>query len=147
MLHAWFNIPSIMRYLIYVNPGGFVSAKFDLDLLSKDVQNKIESDKMSVRKAAKEIGFGASTLGRIVQGSKAPNVPEWANLMKTIEWLGASPSEYEIGVRRPSGSSTLTDVEVHLRALPNLTKMDTEALVAMVKGAYDQAKKSRKKKR
>jgi hypothetical protein len=65
--------------------------------------------------------------------------------MRAASWLGRSLSEYEGG--RQETTSTLGDVEYHLRALPKLSETDKEALVAMVRGAVDAATELRSKKK
>jgi hypothetical protein len=41
--------------------------------------------------------------------------------------------------------SSLADVEVHLRALPGLSKLDAEAIMAMVKAAYSARAKTQRR--
>jgi transcriptional regulator with XRE-family HTH domain len=123
------------------------TSALDLDLLSAEVNDRIKRNGLSVRRAAAEIGCSPATLGRIMLGSESPNVPDWTNLSRVIQWLGASPSDFERGKRRPAHESTITDVEMHLRALPNITEPDAEALVAMVKAAYAKANEIRKRKK
>jgi len=120
------------------------SEKFDFDLLATHLRTAIERKKLSVRAAADDMGCGAATLGRLLQGSKAPNFPETDTLIRATSWLGKSIADFEAG-KRPQ-TSTIADVEVHLRALPDLSPADTEALVAMVKAAHDAAVKHRPKK-
>jgi transcriptional regulator with XRE-family HTH domain len=103
----------------------------------------LESEKLSLRAAADQIGCGAATLARLLQGSKAPNFPDTDTLIRASSWLGKSISNFEQG-KRPQASS-VADVEVHLRALPGISSVDAEALVAMVKAAYDAASQRRKK--
>ena len=116
----------------------------DLDLLAKHLKARMEEKKLSIRAAAAEIGCSHATLGRLLQGSKAENVPDSVNLMRAASWVGKRLGDFEVGTSKPS--STLGDVEVHLRALPGLSKADAEGLVAMVKAAYDAASKLRAKK-
>ena len=118
--------------------------KLDLDLFATHLRNEMHGKKLSIRSAAKEIGCSAATLARLLQGSDAPNSPEWVNLAKAVSWLGKSIADFEAGT--PRRSSSLADVEVHLRALPNISEPDAEGLVAMVKAAYEAAAKERSKK-
>ncbi len=96
----------------------------DLDQLAIRLRAKMEAKDLSIRAAAMEIGLGAATLSRLLQGSENSNTPDLANVP----------------------TSTMADVEVHLRALPGLDRTDAEALVAMVKAGYESAKKLRAKK-
>ena len=117
----------------------------DLDKLAMYLRSKMEEEDLSVRAAAEVIGFGASTLGRLLQGHSNENVPDLANINRAAMWVGKSLAD----LSQPSRprSSTIADVEVHLRALPGLAKPDVEALVAMVKATYQHAKKLRTERR
>ena len=116
----------------------------DLDRLATDLQSKIKQNDLSIRTAAPKIGCSPATLARLLQGSKAENVPDSVNLMRAASWVGKRLGDFEVG--KTKAPSTLGDVEVHLRALPGLSKADAEGLVAMVKAAYDAAAKLRSKK-
>ena len=116
----------------------------DLDMLAIHLKNRIASKKLSVRSAAKEIGFGAATLSRLLQGGKSANVPDLRNVNKAVAWVGMTVAD--VSARAPHKVSSIADVEVHLRALPGLAPPDVEALVAMVKAGYQRAKELRAKK-
>lgn len=109
----------------------------DRDLLARHLRTKIESEGKSIRAASEEIGCSAATLSRMLRGSKAANFPDARNLFRAAAWLEKSITEFEPAAS--ASSSTLADVEVHLRALPDLSERDKEALVAMVKALHDAA--------
>lgn len=113
----------------------------DLDELSTRLRSKMQEQQLSIRAAAKEIGIGAATLSRLLQGSESENVPDLSNLDKAAVWLGRSLSQ--LASLDQSPQSTIADVEVHLRALPDLEPQDVDALVAMVKAGYETAKRLR----
>ena len=113
----------------------------DLDKLATHLKSKMEAEGLSVRAAAKEIGFGASTLSRLLQGNSNENVPDLANINRAVQWVGKSLTGKSLTSKQEP--STIADVEVHLRALPGLAQPDVEALVAMVKASYQRAKKLR----
>lgn len=115
----------------------------DLDRLAKELADKMREDGLKLRQAAEEIGCSPATLSRIVKGSDAESVPDTENLFRVVSWLGKSLSDFE-SVRTPR-SSSITDVEVHLRALSGLSEKDREALVAMVRAAHDVFKVRTKK--
>ncbi len=115
----------------------------DLDLLAAHLRAKMEERELSLRSAAEEIGCSPATLGRLLKGSEAPNFPDMTSLLRAASWLGKSISDFEKG-RGPS-TTTLADVELHLRALSGLTEKDKEALVAMVRAAHDAFKTRTKK--
>ena len=116
----------------------------DLDRLAMYLKNKMESDGLSVRSAAKEMEIGASTLTRLLQGSSNENVPDLAVIGKASDWVGKSIAN--LASSKKSARSTIGEVEVHLRALPGLAPQDVDALVGMVKAGYEHAKKLRSKK-
>ena len=108
----------------------------DLDLLARHLQNKMQTESLSLRAAADEIGCSPATLSRLRQGTAAPNYPDTKNLFRAISWLGKRLANFEKGKLDSKRETTFADVEVHLRALPGLTKKDKEALVAIVGAAY-----------
>lgn len=116
----------------------------DLDLLATHLRNEMDSRKLSVRAAAEKIGCSAATLSRLLQGAQAGNVPDSVNLLRAASWLQKSLSDFQKGPTKRTTS--IADVEVHLRALPGLAKADAEGLVAMVRAAYGAATELRSKK-
>lgn len=115
----------------------------DLDVLATHLRNVIESKGLSLRAAAKEMGIGAATLTRLLQGAANENIPDLSSLAKAAQWVGKSLSDFSVPQAKPT--STIADVEVHLRGLPGLAPQDVEALVAMVKASYDSAHNLRSK--
>jgi transcriptional regulator with XRE-family HTH domain len=107
----------------------------DFDLLATHLKNKLDAEGLSVRTAADLIGISAATLSRMLRGTEAPNTPDAANIFKAVSWLRKTVADFDPS-QKPSQSS-IADVEVHLRALPDLTPKDKEALVAIVKAAHD----------
>jgi transcriptional regulator with XRE-family HTH domain len=137
-----YALSGIKRTVHQVNPGGRMgSPNVDLDLLASHVRSKIESEGLTIREAAARIGCSPATLVRLLKGSETPNYPDSTNLFKAASWVGRSIAEFQQGMRKPT--STMADVEVHLRALPGLAREDREALVAMVRAAHDAAHKLR----
>jgi transcriptional regulator with XRE-family HTH domain len=108
---------------------------FDLDRLAKELADKLKTEAISVRSAADDIGVSAATLSRLLRGTDAPNIPDTESLVRAVNWLGRTLSDFEAG-QRPA-ISTLTDVELHLRALPDLSTQDKDALVGIVRAAHD----------
>ena len=116
----------------------------DLDKLATHLESKMDTEGLSVRAAAKAIGFGASTLSRLLQGNSNENVPDMANIGKAAKWVGKSLAD--LSMPSKPKPTTIADVEVQLRALPGLAQRDVEVLVAMVKATYKHAKKLRSEK-
>lgn len=116
----------------------------DLDRLATHLRNKMKSEGLSLRSAAKEMGLGAATLSRLLQGTENENIPDLKNINKATKWVGRTLADFSPQSRRRT--STIADVEVHLRALPGLDTPDVDALVGMVKAGYERAKELRSKK-
>ena len=116
----------------------------DLDRLATHLKSKMETENLSARTAAKTIGFGASTLSRLLQGDSNENMPDLASINKAAQWVGKSLGDLSLSNKQ--APSTIAEVEVHLRALPGLAQPDVEALVGMVKAGYEHAKRLRAKK-
>lgn len=106
----------------------------DLDRLAVFLRNRMQEKGLSIRAAAAEIGCSPATLGRLIQGSDSPNMPDSENLLRAASWLGRSLGDFSLETQRPPAS--IADVEVHLRALPGLGRKDADFLIAMVKAAY-----------
>ena len=121
------------------------TAEIDRDELAIRLRARIEELGLSIRTAAPEIGCSAATLGRLVQGSAANNVPETVNIVRAVSWLGMSLSEFENGPA--DRESSLDDVQVHLRGLKGISDQTADAIFAMVKAAYDSASTQTKRKR
>lgn len=107
----------------------------DRDRLALFLKAQIEEQKLSIRSAAARIGCSPATLSRLLQGSESPNVPDSENLLRAASWLGRHIGDFARGAERSKVG--IADVEVHLRALPGLKRAHADALVAMVKAAYD----------
>ena len=111
-------------------------ATIEWGLLAKHLKDRLQLRELSIRAAATEIGCSPATLTRLLQGSDAENTPDTDVFLKAVSWLGRRVSDFEKG-SVPSESS-ITEVEVHLRALPGLKEPDKEALVAMVRTLHAQ---------
>ena len=107
----------------------------DLDLLAEQLDREINSRGLSLRTAASQIGCSPTTLSRLILGKKAPNLPDSRTLLQAVSWLGKSIADF--AKDRAPTSSTIADVVLHLRALPELSEKDKDALVAMVRAMHD----------
>lgn len=117
---------------------------FDFTRLAADLSYKMKQGEKSLRSAAEEIGTSPATLSRMLKGGEMDILPDTKTLLKTVSWVGKGISDYE-PANRPNTSS-IADVEVHLRALPGLNEVDKDVLVAMVRAAHDQFGSRRKRK-
>lgn len=111
-----------------------IKRPFDRDKLARHLHSKIDTEKLSVRAAAAEIGCSPATLTRLLKGARAKNYPEGLNLIRAASWVGKSLAHFTGGEIE---ETTIADVEAHLRALPDLPEDAAEALVSMVQAAYD----------
>lgn len=96
---------------------------------------------LGLRAAAKQIGeVSASTLSRIEQG----RVPDLDTFFRLCRWLGVSADDLAPGSRvtQISEKTPAEEVEVYLRADQALPPETVDALVRMVRLAYDSADKS-----
>lgn len=115
----------------------------NLDLLAEQLDREIKSRGLSVRTAASQIGCSPTTLSRLLMGSKTPNLPDSRTLLQAVSWLRKNLSDFTKD--RVPTSSTIADVVVHLRALPELSDTDKDALVAMVRALHDEYRLRSKK--
>jgi hypothetical protein len=67
--------------------------------------------------------------------------PDTATLVALTKWLELNVADLEPEQRPSPDSSSLTDVAMHLHALPNITKEDAEEMIAVVKALYDSKRK------
>ncbi len=117
------------------------TGQIDLDLLARHLRSKMDDEGSSARAAAEQIGCSPATLSRLLKGSASDLQPDTSTLIRAASWVGKSLADFEVGA--VPVETTLADVEVHLRALPGLGSTDREALVAMVRAAYDAASQLR----
>jgi transcriptional regulator with XRE-family HTH domain len=120
-------------------------AGIDRDLLATYVRNKMDDDKLSLRKAADLAHCSPATLSRLLSGSGSGYVPDTATVSAIAKWLNKPLSDFEPKMR-PSQKS-LADVEVHLHALPDLSHDDARAIMSVVKLLYEQKRDRTPKKK
>lgn len=115
-------------------------AGVDRDLLASYLQNRMDEQQLSLRKAADQIVCSPATLSRLLNGKSGGHAPDTATLTAVAKWLNKNLSDFETEMR-PSQSS-LAEVELHLHALPDITEPDARAIMAAVKALYE-AKRTR----
>jgi transcriptional regulator with XRE-family HTH domain len=117
--------------------------------LGDRVRAKRRSRRLSIREAAAEVGVSAPTLSRVERGH---HLPERENLLKIARWVGVRIDQvlYPGDARRARNravhgpeASTVEAVELHLRADPNLSRADAEALSELFRVAYETVSGSR----
>lgn len=113
----------------------------NMELVSEMLKNKRGS--LSLRKAADEIGISAPTLQRI----EAKQVPTASNLVRIAEWLGVSVDDLRQTAKENRTRNTVEQIEVYLRADPDLDKEAATTIANVVKQVYDGLRKKKKPKR
>jgi transcriptional regulator with XRE-family HTH domain len=97
----------------------------------------MEEEKFSLRKAAEWVRCSPATLGRVLQGNQGEYVPDTATIEAMAAWLGMTLSDFEPGKRPAKSSSSLTQVELHLHALPELSESSARAIMDVVRRLYE----------
>lgn len=120
-------------------------AGLDRDLLATYMRNKMAEENLSLRKAAELARLSPATFSRLLAGNDSEYVPDTATVTAIAEWLQKKLSEFE-PTARPS-HKTLADVEVHLNALPDLSRDDAKFIMSVVKLLYDEKRNRPKRKR
>jgi transcriptional regulator with XRE-family HTH domain len=115
-------------------------AGVDRELLATYLRNRIEEEHLSLRKAAEQIKCSPATLSRLLSGNASQYAPDTATLTAIAKWLERNLSDFEPS-HRPRQSS-LAEVELHLHALPDISKADAQAIMAAVRALYE-AKRER----
>jgi transcriptional regulator with XRE-family HTH domain len=112
------------------------STGIDRDLLASFLRNKMNEERISLRKAAGLMGTSPATLSRLMNGAGSDYVADTSTLSAAANWLNRPLSDFEIN-KRPSESS-LAEVEMHLHALPKITQDDARAMMAVITALYDE---------
>ncbi|MCD7962588.1 MAG: helix-turn-helix domain-containing protein [Rikenellaceae bacterium] len=107
-----------------------MSASLDTQKFSEMIKSK--RGKIGLRQLATEIGISASTLSRVEQG----NLPDIDTYIKLCEWLEVSTDYFTTNT---INQDTQNEVVAFLRADKTLPPATSEALIQMIKLAYDSA--------
>src|SRR4051812_17637337 len=101
----------------------------DPDLLGDLIRSRRKADSLSLRDAAEQMGVSAPTLQRVEAGQP----PNSVNLVRITAWLGI-PVENVLQKQRGAleDPATVAQIEVHLRADPNLPPGAAEAIAEAV---------------
>lgn len=101
--------------------------------------------KVGLRAAAEEIKtvsgskVSASTLSRVEQG----HVPDLETFISLCKWLGASQQEFVESGEEPDTTTVPEKIEFHLRADRTLDPETVDALITMIRLAYDAAERGK----
>jgi transcriptional regulator with XRE-family HTH domain len=108
-------------------------ADVDTELLGDLIRRRRKTDGLSLRDAADQVGVSAPTLQRVEAG-QAPNS---GNLIRIAEWLQLPVEEVLRKGKKPANHlATVAQIEVHLRADPNLSPDAAEAIADAVQKLY-----------
>jgi len=116
------------------------TADVDIELLSELLRSRREREALSLRDAAEEIGISAPTLQRIEAGQ----IPATSNLLRLLDWLQVQLSDLRPRKgKQKTSPGTVAQIEVHLRADPNLDPEAAEAIADAVQKLYAAYSKQR----
>ncbi len=105
----------------------------DIDKLAFMIKSK-RGDK-GLRVLATELGsISSSTLSRIEQG----HLPDIDTYVVLCKWLGVSTDYFILNDEPKPSRTTVENIEFHLRADKTLPPKTAEALMTMIKLAYNQ---------
>jgi transcriptional regulator with XRE-family HTH domain len=108
-------------------------ADVDTELLGDLIRRRRKTDGLSLRDAADQMGVSAPTLQRVESGQP----PNSANLIRIAEWLQLPVDEVLRKGKKPANQlATVAQIEVHLRADPNLSPDAAEAIADAVQKLY-----------
>lgn len=108
-------------------------ADVDTELLGDLIRRRRKTDSLSLRDVADQIGVSAPTLQRVEAGQP----PNSANLIRIAEWLQLPVEELLKKGKKPTNQlATVAQIEVHLRADPNLSAEAAEAIADSVQKLY-----------
>lgn len=95
-----------------------------------------------LRALASELGsISSSTLSRVEQG----NLPDIDTYVTLCKWLGVSTDYFIIKDEPEPDKNTVENIEFQLRADKTLPPKTTDALMTMIKLAYEQASNEKNK--
>ncbi|PKN47066.1 MAG: XRE family transcriptional regulator [Deltaproteobacteria bacterium HGW-Deltaproteobacteria-20] len=111
----------------------------DLAILADLVSRHRSNRGIALRAAAREAGVSPATLSRIEAGAVHPDLD---TVRLLVDWLGVPLDRVwvtKLAKKPPADkamANTLTHIEVHLRADPNLSPDAAKALTDIVRAAY-----------
>jgi transcriptional regulator with XRE-family HTH domain len=108
-------------------------ADVNADLLGELVRRRRKAEGLSLREAAEQMGVSAPTLQRVEAGQP----PNSANLVRITGWLQIGVDDILKKGRKPAKDlATVAQIQVHLRADPNLSPDAAEAIADAVQKLY-----------
>jgi transcriptional regulator with XRE-family HTH domain len=111
----------------------------NFDGLAALIRGHRESLGLTLREAAKQCCVSSSTLSRLERGEARPDLD---TVRLLVDWVGvplarvASPVEPPLRKATGKHKTPLSEVEIQFRADPNLDPKAAEALIRIVREAY-----------
>lgn len=115
------------------------SGEINVDLLSELLRNKRSRECLSLRDAATEIGVSAPTLQRL-EGGQAPTT---STLLKLSQWLGVAVEDLGSAPKQVHNRDTIEQIEILLRADPNLDQKAATTIANVARQVYDGFKRQK----
>jgi transcriptional regulator with XRE-family HTH domain len=104
------------------------------ELVSGRLRKARSQRRLSLRKAADEVGVSPATLSRIERQAGVPDLP---TLDRLIQWLELDRASV-LSSEAPTATDTPEAVDVLLRADPKLDPKTARALAAVFRSAYQE---------
>lgn len=112
-------------------------AGVDRDVLASYLREKMEKEQVSLRRAAELIGCSPATLSRLLNGSDSAYEPDTATIVSIAKWIDRNLSDLEPAKRPIDSSMSFTELEMHMHALPKVTKEGVTEIMSVVKALYE----------
>ena len=113
---------------------------FDSDGFCRALADTVTARGLTWKQVSTATGVSASTLTRMTQGRR----PDAASLAALSAWAGLNPSDFVALPGARAQAEPLALVSKQFRADPQLTPEAAEALVSIVRTAYNQLKTGKK---
>jgi transcriptional regulator with XRE-family HTH domain len=115
------------------------SGEINVDLVSELLRSKRTRGCLSLRDAATEIGVSAPTLQRLEAGQ----LPTASTLLKLSQWLGVAVDDLSLAQNREKHRDTIEQIEILLRADPNLDSKAAATIASVARQVYDGFKRQK----
>jgi transcriptional regulator with XRE-family HTH domain len=129
LYHLWYSGQAQIGFFF----SNMTHTDVDTELLGDLIRRRRKADGLSLRDAADQMGVSAPTLQRVEAGQP----PNSANLIRITQWLQLPVDKVlRKGTNPASQLATVAQIEVHLRADPNLSAEAAEAIADAVQKLY-----------
>lgn len=115
------------------------SGEINIELVSELLKSKRARNGLSLRDAADKIGISAPTLQRLEAGQ----VPTTSTLIKLSIWLGVGIDDLGPKPKGTQKRDTIEQIEILLRADPNLDSKAAATIANVARQVYDGFKRQK----